>query len=564
MYLRTTSQKRKDGSKLTHLQIAESHWNPAKKRSENRIVYNCGRADDPEVIERMRRLAKSILRRCSPDEIVSDHPGWRAADAWQYGPTYVLEALWERLGIRQIIEKKARSRRFKFAVERALFAMVANRACAPSSKLYCWEEWLERDVRIEGTEELELQHLYRAMDFLEANKEEIEREIFFSVCDLLNADVDLVFYDTTSLHFEVDEEDRGAGEDDLVQGSEPAGKKQYKAPRKRGHSKNGRGDAPQIVVGLAVTRDGIPIRHWVFSGNTVDVTTVKQVKQELRGWKLGRCVFVGDAGMVSEANLRQLARGGGKYIVCMPVQPGNEVSTKVLTRPGRYQKVADNLRVKEVTVGDGERRRRYVVCHNPEEEKRQNQHRAELLAKLEAELASMGDCCTKSAHSKRVCALRSSKRFGRYVRFTKTGKPTINRAAIREAERHAGKFVVHSNDDTLSAEDLALGYKQLMRVEQSWRMLKSGLKMRPVFHWAPHRIHAHVSISVLGLLLERVAELACEDTWRNVRDDLEQIKLVQLIGPDGELWQTTEPSARARSRLKSLKIDNPPLVVNLH
>jgi len=562
MYLRTTSQKRKDGSKLTHLQIAESHWNAEKKRSENRIVYSCGRADDPETIERLRQLAKSILRRCSPDELVADNPGLRVIDTWHYGPTYVLEALWERLGISKVLKDKARGRKLKFDVERALFAMVANRACAPCSKLYCNEEWLQRDVRIQGTRDLELQHLYRAMDFLEANKEDIEQEIYFNVCDLLNADVELVFYDTTSLHFEIDEEDHGVGEDDIVYGSGPAGRKKYKAPRKRGYPKNGRGDVPQIVVGLAVTRDGIPIRHWVFPGNTVDVTTVKQIKKDLQGWKLGRCVFVGDAGMVSEDNLRKLARGGGKYIVCMPVQSGNEVSREVLTRPGRYQNVADNLRVKEVTVGDGERRRRYVVCHNPEQEKRQNRHRQELLTKLEAELASLRDC-DESGHSKRVCALRASKRFGRYLRVTKGGKLTINRKAVRDGERHAGKFVVHSNDDTLTAEDMALGYKQLMRVEQAWRTLKSMLKMRPLYHWAPHRIHAHVSITVLSLLLERVVELACADTWRNIRDDLEQIKLVQLIGPDGQLLQTTEPSEKARSRLKSLKINNPPLVVNL-
>ena len=173
--------------------------------------------------------------------------------------------------------------------------MVANRLLAPCSKLYCWEQWLAEDIRITGTSELELHHLYRAMDCLEANKESIEEAIYFRLSDLLNLDVDIIFYDTTSLHFEVDEDDRGAGPDDTVTGSKPAGKKKkYKAPRKRGYPKNGRWDAPQIVVGLAVTRDGVPVRHWVFPGNTVDVTTVKQVKEELRGWKLTRCVFVGD------------------------------------------------------------------------------------------------------------------------------------------------------------------------------------------------------------------------------------------------------------------------------
>ncbi len=116
---------------------------------------------------------------------------------------------------------------------------------------------------------------------------------------------------------------------------------------------------------------------------------------------------------------------------------------------------------------------------------------------------------------------------------------------------------MHSNDDTLTSEDMALGYKQLMRVEEAWRTLKSGLKMRPVFHWAPHRIHAHVALTVLALLLERVIERACGDTWRNVRDDLRQIKLAQLLSPDGEVWQVTEPGYSASNRLKMLKIKAP-------
>jgi transposase len=364
------------------------------------------------------------------------------------------------------------------------------------------------------------------------------------------------------LHFEIDEEDGGDGATEVVHGSVAAGAKEYEAPRKRGHSKNGRDDAPQIVIGLAVTRDGLPVRHWIFPGNTVDVSTVEKVKADLRGWKLGRCVFVGDAGMVSAENLRTLSLGGGKYIVAMPVHQGGEVATAVLTRPGRYREVADNLRVKEVMVGDGEGRRRYVLCHNPAEERRQRAHRQTLIKNLEAELASPQDCRGDKL-SKRAASLLASRRYGKYLRLQKGGRLIIDQAVVRRAEKLDGKFVVHSNDDTLTAEDLALGYKQLMRVEQAWRTLKSGLRLRPVFHYAPHRIHAHVSLTVLSLLLERVAERDCGDTWRNVRDDLRQIKLAQLSGPNGTVWQVTDPAEAARKRLKQLGIKNPPAVLDL-
>lgn len=560
MFLRVSRQRLKSGKVIENYQLAESVWERKTKRARTRIVYNFGRVDDPAVVERLRKLARSILRRCAPDEIVDELPGWRVVDAWPFGDIYVLEALWKRLGLAEIIKKRVRGRKFDFDVERAVFAMVANRAVAPCSKLYCFDQWLREDVRVKGTDSLELQHLYRAMDFLEADKEAIEEEVYHSLADLLNLDVDLIFYDTTSLHFEIDEEDQGAGEEDVVRGSKLAGEKKYKAPRKRGYAKNGRSDVPQIVVGLAVTRDGLPVRHWIFPGNTVDVTTVEQVKKDLRGWKLGRCVFVGDAGMVSAENLRTLSIGGGKYIVCMPLKVGSEVAEKVMTRGGRYQTVADNLRVKEVVVGDGERRRRYVVCHNPLEVERQRKHRTRVLTELEAEIVSLKDIDSGS-YTKRVFELLASRRYGRYLRRTKTGKLRMDRSAVKRSEKHDGKFVVHSNDDTLSAEDLALGYKQLMRVEDAWRQLKSGLKMRPVFHYAVHRIHAHVFLTVLSLLLERVAEQSCGDTWRNIRDDLKQIKLAQLSSENGTLWQVTEPRPEARNRLKLLELNNPPTII---
>jgi hypothetical protein len=182
-------------------------------------------------------------------------------------------------------------------------------------------------------------------------------------------------------------------------------------------------------------------------------------------------------------------------------------------------------------------------------------------SELEAERASLSDKVS-STHTKRVCALRASARYGRWLKETKQGL-VIDRQAVIELERFDGKFVVHSNDDTLTAEDMALGYKQQQRVEEAWRTMKSGLKMRPVFHWAPHRIHAHIAITVLSLLLERAIEHACQDTWRNIRNDLKQIQLAQLSSPNGRVWQVTEPSTDAVKRLKALKIKPPKPIPNL-
>lgn len=563
MYLRESKQKRATGEIVTHLQLAESVWNKATQRADTRIVYNFGRADDPQVRERLRTLARSILRRVAPEEIVATHPDWKLRDAWPYGDLYVLEQLWRQIGMPELLPALTRDEtRRTLPVERACFAMVANRSLAPASKLYCYEQWLREDVRIAGTAELELHHLYRAMDVFERHKEALEQALFFRIADLFSCDVELIFYDTTTLHCEIDAEDAGGAEDVTVRGSRLAGAQGYPALRQRGYAKNKRSDVPQVVVGLAMTRDGLPVRSWVFRGDTVDVETVAQVKADLRGWKLTRSVFVGDAGIVSEANLRALAQAGGKYILCMPVKPGNEVSEEVLSRPGRYHPVAPNLRVKEVLVGDGERRRRYVVCSNLEEAKRQRAHREQVLRELEVVLPEL-QASKDGIHAKRLCVLRASERYGKYLSPDRHGCLLIDPAKVRQAERLDGKFVVHSNDDTLTSEDLALGYKQLVQVERAWRLLKSGLRIRPMFHWAPHRICAHVSLTMMALLLERLAEQACGDTWRNIRDDLKQIKLAQFLTPHGELWQVTEPLPAAANRLKHLKIPPPPPVLKI-
>ncbi len=152
--------------------------------------------------------------------------------------------------------------------------------------------------------------------------------------------------------------------------------------------------------------------------------------------------------MVSQANLQTLTKGGGKYLLAMPMRRGDEVTEEVLSRPGRYRTVAENLEVKEVIVGEGERRRRYAVCFNPLEAKRQKAHREALLKELEAELASLSDLA-KVSHTKRVCALRTSARYGRLLKEAKQGL-AIDRQAVTELERFDGKFVVHSNDDTLT------------------------------------------------------------------------------------------------------------------
>jgi transposase len=551
MYLRTTRRRNHDGSIVEYYQLAETHWDPEKRRPTARIIHNFGRADTLDRAA-LLRLARSISRVCHrglevPTEVAP--PGEAIDLEWArpLGVVHVARALWEELGIGEVLRSFEHRARRHAPHELALFTMVANRLCEPLSKLACHEHWVPERVYLPEAEGLTLEQLYFALDFLDSHIEAVEREIFFRSADLFRADVDLIFWDTTTVSFEID------GEDD----AEETRRGTTLPPlRRRGYSKDRHDHTPQVVVGLALTRDGLPVRSWVFPGNTVDATTVAQVKEGLRGWRLGQAIFVGDAGMDSEANRQELARGLGHYILAMPMGKLTEVQQEVLSRPGRFQQVNDHLEVKEVMVGDGARRRRYIVCRNLEEAKRQRQHREEVLTALRQELDRLDP--QAPAHTKRACELVASRRYGRYLRRGPGGQLAIDQGAVARAARMDGRYVLLTNDESLTPEDVGLGYKAMMIIEACFRRMKTtGLRLRPVYHWTAHRIVSHVKLCVLALLLERAAEIRAGDSWRNIRFVLEGLKAIRYRVQDTTIVQTTRLTPQATALLKKLQAPPP-------
>jgi transposase len=539
MYLRETKRRNKDGSTATYYQLAENVWDKTKKFPTARVIHNFGRAEHLDK-ESLMRLAKSILRVCQGVDLVQDSPdpNLQIISSTTYGPVALLSGLWQKLGLDTLFCRLLMQKGYSTPLERTILAMVINRCLAPSSKRDNLR-WMREAIFFPDASEIELQHLYRALDFLDVHQAEVEEQLYFRTANLLNLDVDLIFYDTTSVYWETEVED------DL---------------RKRGYSKDSRPDAPQIIVGLALSRDGYPVRSWVFPGNTADVSTVAKVRQDLSAWRLCRMIFVGDRGMISDDNLAELSRGGGRYILGVRLRSGDEVE-EVLSRTGRFKKVADNLRVKEVWhpgKDAGERRKRYIVCHNPIEEQRQKDRREEIIRELTAEL----EVLTKSgkAHPKRACQLLTSRRFGPYLKQLKSGRLKINLQKIAAEEKRDGKYVLITNDETLTPEDVALGYKQLLRVEDCFQDLKSDIRIRPMYHHAPHRIRAHVVLCMMALLLERMVERACGDTWRNLRNQLKKQKMVQFISRKKRVIQTTNPTSQIRNIFKSLEIKLPPTI----
>ncbi|MCP5084938.1 MAG: IS1634 family transposase [Alphaproteobacteria bacterium] len=424
--------------------------------------------------------------------------------------------------------------------------MVAQRLDRPGSKLSCHERWLDQ-VWLPEAKHVSLSQLYRALDVLAEYGEAIEAEVFWRSADLFKLDVDLVFYDGTTAWFEADEDETPAEWKGLS----------FDPLRKRGHSKEGRDNDPQVVIALAVTRDGVPVRSWVFPGNTPDVTTVKRIKEDLRSMRLGRALFVGDAGMYSKANLDELSKGAGRYIVATPLSRLKEVREEVLSHPGRYADISANLRAKEVIIGQGERRRRYILCLNEEEAARQKAHREKLLELALGELDAM-----KGAHPKAACRLVASRRFGPYLSVGEDGRPFIDRDKVRRAEHLDGKFVLQTNDDSLSVADVALGYKGMWIIESCFRRLKTtGLGIRPMYHWAPHRIAAHVKLCVLALMIQRAAEIRTGQTWMRIATELTRLKAVRYRSGENSIVQASKPHAKSAEILKKLEISTPKTIL---
>jgi transposase len=355
----------------------------------------------------------------------------------------------------------------------------------------------------------------------------------------LNLTVDLIFFDTTNTYFEIEEPG-------------PSELKAY------GKSKEKRDDLPLVTVGLAVTREGIPVRCWVLPGNQHDSQSVAQVQQDLNNWKLGRVVWVMDRGMTSDENRRILQKAGGQYILGEKLR-GNHMSEMALRQPGRFKVIADNLHVKQVYVGEGTGRRRYVIAYNPQQAEADRIPREQNLDRLRCELEVINTKKRKKPH----CRLLLHPSRGRYVKELKSGKLKIDLAKVKQEEALDGKYLLSTSDESLSVEDIALGYKQLLEVERAFRTLKSSLSLRPIYHSKDDRIRSHVLICWLALLLVRLAEVETDMSWAVIRRIMQRLHLGEFLNEKNRVLRHTALSSEQANILKRLKITPPKPFVKL-
>jgi hypothetical protein len=559
MFVRTAVRRNKDGSAVRYLQLVHNEWDPAAKAARMKVLHNFGREDqlDKAAIE---RLAGSLCRLLDPGRAAAlREPGLAYSGSVAFGGPWLLDQLWQRLGIGAILTARLARTRRDASAERVLFALVANRALDPSSKLAA-AHWVGRKAWIGGLPETSDDACYRAMDWLHQVRGAVEKEIFGQVANLLSLEVDLLFFDTTSTYFELDAEDEpvprdasgeAASDEREAAAGKPAGFRAY------GKSKDHRDDLPQVVIGLAVTRGGIPVRVWCWPGSTNDPALIRQVKEDMRDWTLSRVVWVAGRGFTSAENRRYLRAGDHHYIIGEKLRSGSAEADAALSRQGRYQEVAENLRVKEVRISDSER---FVICFNPEAAERDAATRARMLAQLE-EMIKDSDKLTATRRAELRGVISTKPGLNRYLRVTPGGLLRTDAARIKAEENLDGKYLLRTTDPKLPAEDIALGYKQLLQVERGWRDLKQLIDLRPVYHRKEERIRAHVILCWLALLLIRVAETATGATWAKIAGELDLLTLGTFTGPAGTFRQTAELTTTQRDILAKLEITHPKKII---
>jgi transposase len=401
------------------------------------------------------------------------------------------------------------------------------------------------------------------MDFWLDALDQIAAQIFDSVAHLLNLDVDIVFVDTTSTYFEVDVPDELSELQPEPEPDDDTAKPAENTARRFGKSKDHRNDLPQVVIAMAVTRDGIPARCWTFPGNESDQRIIRTIKNDLGSWNLHRLVWVADTGFASAANRSYLTGGGGHYIHAEKLRHTNAEAAAALARPGRYHDVADNLRVKEIRVapgGDNTERahtERFVVRHNPDAAKRDATVRERLIEHLSTLIAD-SDTWSKRRRDEFVGSLKAKPGLRRLLRRTTTGLLRIDHAAAQREAHYNGKWLLRTSDLTLTAEDLAAAYKQLLAVERGWRDCETSLGLRPVYHHREDRTRTHVQLCWLALLLIRVAETRTGETWRNLHHELDRMHLVTFATADGRVAQRSATTNDQKTILTALDLPEPP------
>ncbi|MDP8239444.1 MAG: IS1634 family transposase [Candidatus Hatepunaea meridiana] len=539
----------KKSGKYQYVQIVENRREDGK--TKQRVIATLGRLDRLQESGNIESLVKSLSQLSNRVILVLTSSSNPNANAVSIGSPLIFERLWKQLNMSAILNELLDKRKFTFDIERAVFLTVLHRLIASGSDRAC-DKW-RRDYRINGTDDLELHHLYRAMAWLSeplsdqtdaapfasrCTKDRIEEELFHRKRDLFS-ERNIVFFDTTSLYFEGN-------------GGETIGKK--------GHSKDHRPDLNQMIVGMTLDDNGRPLCCEMWPGNSVDVKSLLPVTDRMRRrFSAANCCFVADRGMISKDTMKQLEEREIPYILGVRMRLVNEVKHEALPQAvsfkpiypeGKKAKDPDPLQVAEVVVNE----RRYIVCFNPRQARKDAADRLAIVEKLKTELP------------KGTKHLIGNKGYRKYLKTTRKAV-TLDNNRIEAEAQFDGKYVLMTNTDW-SAEQVALRYKELWRVEYAFRDIKSILETRPIYHQRNETIRGHVFCSFLALVLRHELDRHLEKSgynfeWADIKQDINNLQEVTIIENDQTLVVRTECIGCCGKVFQSVGVAIPPTIREL-
>ena len=537
---------KKSGKKYQYLQIVENR--KEKGKVKQRVIATIGRIDQMQAKGRVETLIRSLSRFSEKAMLILTGKSDVSAEAVKIGPPLIFERLWKETGIKRAIKRLLANRRFEFDVERAIFLTVLHRLMVSGSDRFC-ERW-RRDYLVKGTENLELHHLYRAMAFLgealrdqagatpfasRCNKDLIEEMIFHEQRELLS-ELKLVFFDTTSIYFE------GRGGDTIGQ---------------KGFSKDHRPDLNQMVVGAIIDDQGKPICCEIWPGNTTDVKTLIPVIDRIcKRFGIHNVCIVADRGMISAKTIEELEDNDIAYILGTRMRRVNEIKNDVLSVGGRYRDVYPEgitskdpspLKVKQIVLNG----KRYIVCMNPRQARKDAADREAIIESLKVQL------------KKGPKSLVGNKGYRRYLAIDKHSA-RIDMDKVKSESRFDGKWVLTTNTN-LSAEKVALKYKELWQVERVFRDVKSMLGTRPVYHQRDENIIGHVFCSFLALVLRKELENRLNNAghvleWSDIKQDLKTLSQVTIEEGSKRFTIRSECKGHCGKIFQAVKVALPPTI----
>ena len=536
----------KKSGKYQYLQIVQNRREGVK--TIQRVIATIGRMDQLQPKGEIENITRSLSRFSDKVLLILSDKSQVHASSKKIGPALIFERLWQELGIKKVLKHLLSDRRFSFDVERAIFLTVLHRLFISGSDRFC-HKW-HQDFIIKGVKSLSLHHLYRAMAFLgeviedqkdktpfapRCNKDIIEEELFLERRDLF-AELDLVFFDTTSIYFE------GEGGESLGQ---------------KGNSKDHRPDLNQMIVGVVIDNNGNPICCELWPGNTTVVKTLIPIIDRLKKrFHIGRFCILSDRGMISDKTIKELERRGILYILGARMRKVKEIKYDVLSRTGRYREVYPEnqsskspapLKVKEVRIDDD----RYIICLNTKQARKDAADRQAIIASLQNKLKQGPK------------ALIGNKGYRKYIKLSRD-QLKLDTQKIAEDERFDGKWVLKTNT-TFSPEKTALKYKELWEVEQVFRDIKSLLDTRPVFHRIDETIRGHVFCSFLAISLRKELDRRLEDSghffeWSDIKQDLKALHEITIEDNGKTLAIRSECERTCGKIFKAVGVALPPTI----